>query len=128
MNRWDSRDEPGPLAQVISKPYDPNSVEYEASNAENANPQTAEVKIEVIPHPPSPTPYSSICSFLVYHLLMGVWKYEHVRWTPCRFPPQGVTSGAEGGEAVITWTTTSGAAPTSPPEVVLCFAAYDNRT
>ncbi len=29
-----------------------------------------------------------------------VWKYEHVRWTPCRFSPPGVTGGAEGEETV----------------------------
>ena len=29
----------------------------------------------------------------------GVWKYEHVQWTPCRFSPPGDASGAEGGVA-----------------------------
>ena len=44
-------------------------------------------------------------------------KYEHVRWTPCRFSPPGDASGAEGGVA-DTEDTPSGAAPTSPPEGV----------
>ena len=30
----------------------------------------------------------------------GVWKYEHVQWTPCRFSPPGDASGAKGGVAV----------------------------
>ena len=48
-----------------------------------------------------------------------IWKYEHlaVLWTPCRFYPPGVACSAEGGMADFR-TTTSGAAPTSPPEVV----------
>ena len=29
-----------------------------------------------------------------------VWKYEQVRWTPCRFSPPDDTIGVEGGEAV----------------------------
>ena len=46
-----------------------------------------------------------------------VWKYEHVRWTPCRVSPPGDASGAEGG-VEYTKATPSGAAPTSPPEGV----------
>ncbi len=37
------------VPQVISKPYDPCCVEYEASHAENAIPSAAKVKQEVIP-------------------------------------------------------------------------------
>ena len=29
-----------------------------------------------------------------------VWKYEHVRWPPCRFSAQGDASSAKGGVAV----------------------------
>ena len=46
-----------------------------------------------------------------------MWKCEHVRWTPCRFSPQGDASGAK-GEGLYTEETPSGAAPTSPPKRV----------
>ncbi len=49
-----------------------------------------------------------------------MWRYElvNVLWNPCRFYPSGVACGAEGGLADFL-STTSGAAPTSPPERVI---------
>ena len=51
-----------------------------------------------------------------------VWKYEHVRWTPCRFFPPGALSELK-GEWPYTEATPSGAAPTSPLELASkgCF-------